>query len=115
MKRKEKGTIGENKAVEKLLQDGYTVLSKNYRSKYGEIDIIAVKNSTIAFIEVKVSDYLEKENLEYIINAKKKQHIIKTAKYYLMNNMHYVENHKRFDVILFQDNFEKMHHIMNAF
>jgi hypothetical protein len=26
-----------------------------------------------------------------------------------------VENHKRFDVILFQDNFEKMHHIVDAF
>jgi putative endonuclease len=115
MKKRVKGSLGESMAVEKLMQDGYTVLDKNYRSKFGEIDIIALKNNTIVFVEVKVSDYLDKENLEYSINSVKKRHIINTAKYFLMNNMDYVENHKRFDVILFQDNFEKMHHIVDAF
>ncbi len=115
MNKRLKGAEGEKKAIKKLIDEGYTVLTQNYRSKYGEIDIIALKNDTLAFVEVKVFDSLDRENLEYMINSVKKRHIVNTAKLYLMNNAHFMEKHKRFDVILFQNNFTQVHHFKNAF
>ena len=101
--------------MEKLAAEGYTVLTRNYRSKYGEIDIIALKDDTLVFIEVKVFDSMAKENLEYTINTAKKKHIVNTARNYLLNNGHFREKHKRFDVILYQNNFKCVHHYKNAF
>jgi putative endonuclease len=115
MNKKVMGNVGEKKAATKLAEDGYTIITQNYRSKYGEIDIIALKDDTIAFVEVKVFNSLDKGNLEYMINARKKRHIVNTAQYYLMNNEHFREKHKRFDVILFQNNFTHFQHLKNAF
>jgi putative endonuclease len=98
-----------------LTKNGYTLLKKNYRSKYGEIDIVAEKNSILTFIEVKVSDYMGRENLEYSINPIKRMHIINTAKDYLAHNKISREKQVRFDVILFQNNYKNIHHIENAF
>lgn len=47
------GKIGENLTVTFLMKQGFTILERNYRIKQGEIDIIAVKDSKLRFIEVK--------------------------------------------------------------
>jgi putative endonuclease len=47
------GEIGENITVSFLMKHGFTILSTNYRSRYGEIDIIAQKDTVLHFIEVK--------------------------------------------------------------
>lgn len=51
-----KRTIGADKeqlAAEYLIDNGYTVLERNFRSRTGEIDIIASKDNYLVFIEVK--------------------------------------------------------------
>jgi putative endonuclease len=54
MKKSEIGKIGEEKACEFLIKNGYEVLERNYWQKFGEIDIIAkAGDQTLAFIEVK--------------------------------------------------------------
>ncbi len=50
---KETGNKGETLAAEYLQQKGYIVLARNYRSKWGEVDIVAKHNSTVIFVEVK--------------------------------------------------------------
>jgi len=50
---KNMGLWGENKAVEFLKAKNYTILARNYHSRFGEIDIIARKQNTIIFVEVK--------------------------------------------------------------
>jgi putative endonuclease len=50
---KERGGIGEKIATEWLSGKGFLVLERNYRKKWGEIDIIAAKDKIIHFIEVK--------------------------------------------------------------
>jgi len=51
------GKIGENKAREYLKNKGYRIIDRNYREKFGEIDIIAVsRDLTLVFIEVKTID-----------------------------------------------------------
>ena len=51
------GKIGENKACEYLKNKGYRIIDRNYREKFGEIDIIAVsRDLTLVFVEVKTID-----------------------------------------------------------
>ena len=47
------GNIGENLTRAFLMKHGFDVLETNYRGKYGEIDIVAKKDSKIRFVEVK--------------------------------------------------------------
>lgn len=47
------GVKGENIAAEYLQEKGYTILERNYRKQYGEVDIIATHKNTLVFIEVK--------------------------------------------------------------
>jgi putative endonuclease len=92
------GTKYEKIAAEYLLSKGYTVRHHNYRSKLGEIDIVAQINGMTVFVEVKY----RKTNLygrpSQAVNYKKQQRIILTAKYYLRQYEKYEVN-CRFDVI----------------
>ena len=53
MNNKRIGTLGEELAGIMLQEKGYKILAKNFRCRYGEIDIIASKNGVLAFVEVK--------------------------------------------------------------
>jgi hypothetical protein len=48
-----KGREGEEKAADYLQGKGYGILARNFHSRTGELDIVAVKDGTVAFIEVK--------------------------------------------------------------
>lgn len=80
---RKKGNEGEDKACLFLEQHGFEIIERNFFSKYGEIDIIALKNKIIHFIEVKSG-----ENFEpiYAITLKKIQKIQKSLQYYLLKN-----------------------------
>ncbi len=51
--RTETGFLGEDAVCGYLVRQGYEIAERNYRIKGGEIDIIAVNNEYIAFVEVK--------------------------------------------------------------
>src|SRR6185295_19884925 len=53
MTTKELGDLGEKLACEYLVEKGFKILGKNWRISFGEIDIIAKKDSIIHFVEVK--------------------------------------------------------------
>ncbi|MBU2219097.1 YraN family protein [Patescibacteria group bacterium] len=61
------GNMGEEMACEFLKQKGYKILDRNYRKKWGEIDIVAKKDDIIHFVEVKsvsrVTGYLPEESI----------------------------------------------------
>ncbi len=52
-KRQSLGETGEELACDELQRRGYAILARRYRSRFGEIDIVARSNKTIVFIEVK--------------------------------------------------------------
>ncbi len=47
------GKQGEDIAAELLKNNGYEILERNWRNKFGEIDIIAKKDNVLIFVEVK--------------------------------------------------------------
>ena len=47
------GALGERLAAEHLLRRGFTILERNYRTRWGELDIVAYDGVTLAFVEVK--------------------------------------------------------------
>ncbi|MHB1152756.1 MAG: YraN family protein [Eubacteriales bacterium] len=81
------GNRGEDIACDYLKREGYVIIQRNFRSQYGEIDIIAENETHIIFIEVKsrtespVQSQYGRPSLA--VNAKKQVHILKSTKKYL--------------------------------
>ena len=114
-----KKTIGNNAeliAKEFIKTKGYIIITSNFRSKFGEIDIIASDSNYLVFIEVKYRKSLKNGLPREAVNYKKQNRIIKTAQYYLMINNLYDKN-CRFDVIEIFGDIEnpKINLIKNAF
>ena len=65
------GKAGEIYASRYLIKKGYRIIEKNYRCRFGEIDIIAEKNNVIHFIEVKTRRSLHYGAPEESIDPKK--------------------------------------------
>lgn len=98
MNNREVGNIYETKSVEILIKENYEILKRNYRNRYGEIDIIARKNNLIIFIEVKYRATSKYGYGSEAVDKKKIKRIYKTAMQYLLEN-NFQENQCRFDCI----------------
>jgi len=77
------GLEAEEKASTHLQKEGYIILTRNFHSKFGEIDIIALKDNILHFCEVKFS---KKYDPITRITASKMAKIIKTINYYLLTH-----------------------------
>lgn len=95
-----KGRIGEEHACIFLQKSAYCILERNYRVRYGEIDIIAhdSKTNEIVFIEVKSRSSFRFGYPEEWVNQQKQKRIYRAARYYI--SKYQKENQCfRFDVI----------------
>ena len=90
------GEIGEEYAVKFLNKKKYKILERNYRKRYGEIDIIAENKNYIVFVEVKTRHTDSMTSASDAVNRQKQLKIIKTASLYLAENE--TEKFCRFDV-----------------
>lgn len=116
---KQKGDFGENIAVNFLEKQGYTIIDRNYRKRYGEIDIIAIDNEVLytVFIEVKLRNNVKNGHPIDAITKTKEKNIRKTANDYLYKNDK-LNTDVRFDVISIlkgADDLYKIEHYKNAF
>lgn len=82
--KKSLGDFGENFTVKYLKKNGYKIVSQNFHSRYGEIDIIAVKNDILAFVEVKARAYNSLFKPREAVDYYKQNKIIKTAQLFMM-------------------------------
>ena len=62
------GEIGESVSASWLEKRGYSVFSRNYRQKWGEIDIVARETDVVHFVEVKTVSYETIERLNYAVS-----------------------------------------------
>ena len=74
------GNLAEDKAAKYLKDLGFEVIERNFYSKFGEIDIIALKGRILHFIEVKSGKNFDPI---YAITPKKLDKILKTINYYI--------------------------------
>ena len=79
-----KGDIAEGRAADFLIENGYMIIERNFYSRFGEIDIIAIKNSVLHFIEVKSA--LNYELAVQNITPRKISRLIKTGAVYMKKN-----------------------------
>lgn len=80
------GKIGEDFAANYLQKQGYTILHRNYSTRYGELDIIAKKGNKISFIEVKTRSNLLKGKPYEAVTYYKIKHLRSAAEIYLLKN-----------------------------
>ena len=93
------GKAGEESAVKFLENNGYRILERNFRNRFGEIDIIARDKDTLCFIEVRSrsSDFYG-QPFETVI-ARKQRKIAKLAFSYLFKRKIAFDIKARFDVV----------------
>ena len=96
--RKALGADGENLAVSFLELKGYQILHRNYRTKLGEIDIIAKDGQYLTFIEVKTRKNLACGSPAQAVTKRKQMQIIAVAEEYL-SAFHLHNVAVRFDVV----------------
>ena len=77
------GKKGESVAVRYLKKQGYKIIEQNYRSKAGEIDIIARERKTLVFVEVKTRRSTSYGDPKWAVTPKKQKAISMAALYYL--------------------------------
>ncbi len=113
---KAKGTKGELLAVKEMKKAGYIILERNYRCECGEIDIIAQKQNTIVFTEVKLRQTEKNGQPCEAVTKQKQKRIVQTAMYYISEN-NITELDMRFDVaeILEKQKQYYFRYIENAF
>ena len=112
----QKGKEGEKKAEDYLKEQGYGILYRNWRTRRGEIDLIAEKDGTLVFAEVKTLPASTLETVEHVLGGIKQKKIIETAKRFLLENRQYSNSYIRFDVLIVDVPFySPVYHIKNAF
>lgn len=103
MNKRKTGDWYEQMAVRYLETEGYEILERNYRCRFGEIDIVAKDgrgdNASLVFVEVKYRSSLQFGSPFEAVNLKKQRTIIQTAKYYMKERTIGTDMGIRFDVV----------------
>ncbi len=113
------GKLGEDIAARFLTQKGWQILERNYRSRFGEIDIVAKDKDFIVFVEVKSAKLYSSSFPKESITRRKQMQISKMALAFLKHFSLFGRN-ARFDVMavyLGRENFStpKIELVKNAF
>jgi putative endonuclease len=96
------GELGEDLAARELIARGYAILDRRYRTKHGEIDIVAEHSATIVFVEVRARATAEFGRAAETVTDRKKRKVTAMAVEYLAR--HRITNRPcRFDVVAIDD------------
>lgn len=80
------GRKGEEIACQFLASKGYKIIAKNFRTRFGEIDIVAQDGKTLVFVEVKARASREFGLPEEAITPRKIRHLTKAGEYFKLKN-----------------------------
>ena len=115
--KKEIGDLGEKLALGFLKAKGYRVKHKNFRTPFGELDIVAKHKSYTVFIEVRTRSTSSLGSPLLSVTRTKQVHIIKNALFYL-KRYGGIDSSWRIDVIAVKLNhdrvLESIEHVENA-
>lgn len=111
---KNRGAQAEQLAARYLQQQGLSLVERNYRGRFGEIDLIMKHGTTLVFIEVRLRGNGDFGGAAASIDVHKQQRIVRTAQQYLSSLARIPAC--RFDVVLMDDIEQRsLHWLRNAF
>ena len=111
-KNKQIGDFGEQLAADHLLKNGYTILARNYRTPYGELDIVAQYGDTVIFIEVKTRSSARRGTGFEAITPKKQATLLRCAEHYAAE--HSLDCEMRIDAIEIMLDTKRLTHLKGA-
>jgi putative endonuclease len=97
--RKAIGVMGEELALAHLLGFGLRLVTRNYRCKLGEIDLVMLDGKTLVLVEVRCRATHEYGGAAASITWQKQRKLAKTAEHLLMKNPELRRHPARFDVV----------------
>jgi putative endonuclease len=100
--RKLLGDQGEQMAEAYLKKNGYRIIERNIRSRFGEMDLIAMEGNTLVFCEVRSRGGHSLDQAAESIGDGKQQRLIRLAEAYLQKHPELSDHACRFDVVLLQ-------------
>ena len=92
------GVSAEARAAAFLTEQGYRILAQRFRTRQGEIDLIAAKRGLIVFVEVKARARLD--DAAYAVTPRQQQRIIAAASLWLADHPDHAADELRFDAVL---------------
>jgi putative endonuclease len=92
------GISAESRAAAYLIAKGYRILARRFRTRFGEIDIVARRRNLIAFVEVKARATLDEA--AYAVTPQQRQRIVAAAQMWLAAHPEHERLDCRFDAIL---------------
>ncbi|NCG06922.1 MAG: YraN family protein [Gammaproteobacteria bacterium] len=95
------GAYWEQRAHDLIVSRGATVIARNYTSRRGEIDLIALDRGTVAFIEVRYRRRPQFGSALASVSLAKQQRVLMTAQAFLLSHHDYCNRYCRFDIIGF--------------
>jgi putative endonuclease len=117
------GRLGESLAANYLRRKGYRILGRNYRSKIGELDLIAAKDRTLVFVEVKTRTGTGGGQPYEAVDNRKQKKLLRLANGYLayggVKDLNEIFDDTRIDVISIlmskDGHIRSLEHIKDAF
>lgn len=111
----ELGKLGEDLAIEHLVGLGYEIRERNFTFEKAEVDIIALKEKTLAVIEVKTRSSIDFGLPQDFVKSKKIQLLIKAINQYVIQND--LDLEVRFDIIAIHkvNDSYNIEHLVDAF
>jgi putative endonuclease len=110
---RQRGRLGEDLAVAYLKRQGLELLARNYRCRYGEIDLIARDGQTLVFVEVRMRGSNDYGGAAASITAGKQTKLVRAARHFLAGRASIPPC--RFDALLISGSQQLVEWIKNAF
>ncbi|AKM78966.1 TPA: YraN family protein [Candidatus Beckwithbacteria bacterium] len=95
-----RGKQGENLAVKFLQEKGYRILERNFRTRFGEVDIVAKDGQALVFVEVKTKSSDSFGEPWEMVDERKLEQVKKMAQVYLQSKNYNQQSMRlRIDVV----------------
>lgn len=105
----QKGRIGERQAAAYLRERGYRIVECNVRMRVGEIDLVACRDESVVFVEVKAWSSFGASDLAAVVNGRKRLRIVRAAAAFLARNPTFQGLRPRFDILLLRPGVQPLH------
>jgi putative endonuclease len=103
MNTKSKGNLSESIVCDFLVSKGYEIIDRNYLRKWGELDIVAIKEGSLHFIEVK-SDFRKNQDdgyrAEELMHNLKQRRLRRMVAIYLEDKKYGLDHPFLFDLVV---------------